>query len=158
MKPSILFLLFHLFLFTQNASAQQTIPPFKMTMTNGKVFTAANLQKGKPVVLIYFAPDCEHCQVLMNAFFKKADAFKKTQVVLVTFKPMADVAGFEKAYHTAKYPNIKVGTEGMSFYLRYYYKLEKTPFTALFNKKGNLVYSYRDETPVDDLVKRVKTL
>jgi len=32
------------------------------------------------------------------------------------------------------------------------------PFTALYDKKGNLNYSYRKETSVDDLIKRLKSL
>jgi cytochrome oxidase Cu insertion factor (SCO1/SenC/PrrC family) len=42
--------------------------------------------------------------------------------------------------------------------LRYYYKIEHTPFTALFDKKGKLIASYRNETPVDELVKKIKAL
>ena len=37
------------------------IPPFKMIQANGKLFKAQDLPIGKPVVLIYFSPDCEDC-------------------------------------------------------------------------------------------------
>ena len=134
------------------------IPPFKMLQTNGAYFSATDLPKGKPVVLIYFAPDCEHCQVLMNDLFKKVNELKTAELVLVTFKPIEDVAGFEKAYSTHKYPNIKVGTEGTSFFLRYYYKIQNTPFTALYDKNGKALGAYRNKTDVDDLIKRVKAL
>lgn len=144
--------------FKANAQAADQLPAFKMLMTNGKFFSADELQKNKPVVLIYFAPDCEHCQVLMNDFFKKIDAFKNVQVVLITFKPVEEVAAFEKLYQTSQYENIKVGTEGTTFYLRKFYKLQNTPFTALYNKQGKLVYSYRKETYVNDLIQRVKQL
>jgi len=42
--------------------------------------------------------------------------------------------------------------------LRNYYGLVTMPFTALYDKKGNLSYSYRKETLVDDLIKRLKNL
>jgi len=32
------------------------------------------------------------------------------------------------------------------------------PFTALYDSKGNYSYSYRDETLVDDLIKRLQGL
>ena len=79
-------------------------------------------------------------------------------MVFVTFKPVTEVAAFEKKYGTSKYANMKVGTEGTLFYLRNYYKLIKMPFTALYNSKGNYSYSYREETPVDDLINRLKDL
>src|SRR5256885_13945733 len=135
------------------AQTNNTIPPFKMLQSKGTYYSAKDLPHGKPVVLIYFAPDCPHCLTLMNALFKKIKDFKKAEIVMVTFKPIDELLPFEKQYQTYKYPNIKVGTEGTTFYLRYYYNLTNTPFTALYNKKGNMVYSYRKETPVDDLIK-----
>jgi hypothetical protein len=51
-----------------------------------------------------------------------------------------------------------VGTEGTGFYLRNYYGLMTMPFTALYDKKGKLNYSYRKETLVDDLLNRLKNL
>ncbi len=145
-------------LFCWTDAVSQSIPPFNMQLSNAKVFNAADLPKGKPVILIYFDPDCDHCQTLMKAFFKKINEFKKSEIILVTFKPISDVTVFEKKYQTRKYTNIKVGTEGTTFYLRMYYNLIKMPFTALYDKKGNLNYSYRTETLVDDLIKRFNQL
>ena len=136
----------------------QTVPPFKMTLSSNKIFNAADLPKDKPLVLIYFDPECDHCQKLMAGLFKNMNSFKKTVIVLVTFKPITDLILFEKKYGTAKYSNIKVGTEGTSFYLKNYYKLVKMPFIALYDKKGNYNYSYRDEVPLSDVLNRVNTL
>lgn len=142
----------------QTAKNATSIPPFKMLQTNGKFFTAGELDKTKPVVLIYFAPDCTHCQVLMSGLFKNLNAFKKAQVVLVTFKPVSELALFEREFNTASYPNIKTGTEGSTYFLRYYYNLSQTPFTAVFNK-GALVCSFRDiNTPIDKIVNCVQHL
>jgi peroxiredoxin len=138
--------------------SSQTIPPFKMTLSNNKIFKAADLPKGKPIVLIYFDPDCDHCQKLMTELFKKINRFEKAEMVLITFKPITEVAAFEKKYSTSKYANMRVGTEGTLFYLKNYYKLVKMPFTALYDSKGNYSYSYRDETPVDTLIKRLQGL
>jgi hypothetical protein len=136
----------------------QTIPSFKITLSNNKIFNAADLPKDKPLVLIYFDPDCDHCQKLMSELFKKIKSFKKAEMVLITFKPVTEVAAFEKKYSTSKYANMRVGTEGALFYRKNYYKLVKMPFTALYDNKGNYSYSYRDETSVDDLIKRLQGL
>ena len=136
----------------------QSLPPFKMYRSDKTIFNAAELPKTKPVVLIYFDPDCEHCQILMKEFFQKIDAFKNVEILMVTFKPIEEVAAFEKLNHTQKHSNIIVGTEGLGFYLRNYYGLVTMPFTALYDKKGHLNYSYRKETLVDDLINRLKNL
>jgi len=153
-----LFFCFSAILFFPSRMNSQTIPPFKMTLSNNKIFKAADLPKGKPLVLIYFDPDCDHCQKLMADLFKKINNFKKVEMVLITFKSVTEVAAFEKKYTTSKYANMKVGTEGTLFYLKNYYKLVKMPFTALYDSKGNYNYSYRDEAPLDDLIKRLKSL
>jgi len=153
-----LFFCFSAILFFPSRMNSQTIPPFKMTLSNSKIFNAVDLPKGKPLVLIYFDPDCDHCQKLMTELFKKINSFKKVEMVLVTFKSVTEVSAFEKKYSTSKYPNMRVGTEGTLFYLRNYYKLVKMPFTALYDSKGNYNYSYMDETSVDDLIKRLKGL
>jgi hypothetical protein len=94
----------------------------------------------------------------MNEFFRKMNRFKKAEILMVTFKSIQEVAGFEKKYDCHKYSNIKVGTEGSSFQLRNYYRLVKMPFTALYDKHQNLVYSYRQEAPLEDLISRLKNL
>jgi thiol-disulfide isomerase/thioredoxin len=131
------------------------IPSFRMVLSNGSFFSAENLQKNKPLVLIYFAPDCDHCKTLMKDFFKKATDFNKAQVVMITYKDLKEVSQFINEYGVKNYPNIIVGTEVPIYYIRYYFNLANTPFTALYNKKGELVFSYRKQTSIDDLLHRL---
>lgn len=139
-------------------SPYKLLPQFKMLQTNETYFSSAEIPKNKPVVLIYFAPDCDHCIVLMDKLFKKIHQLDKTSIVLITFKPVPELSAFEKKYNTAKYPNIKVGTEGYTYYLRNFYKLQKTTFTAVYDKKGMFAFSYTNETPVDEMLARLKKL
>jgi thiol-disulfide isomerase/thioredoxin len=159
--PHSLFLISFVFaaiVFSSKIGVAQSLPSFTMKLTNGKLFSAKDLSHEKPVIIIYFSPDCEHCQTLMNVFFKKIRDFNKAQIVMVTFKPVDEVVDFEKSYQTNKYPNIKVGIEIPVFFFRNYYKLENTPFTALYGKHGKFIISYKKETPVDDLIKHLKVL
>ncbi len=77
---------------------------------------------------------------------------------MVTFKSPQELIPFEKKYNIGRYPNIKLGTEGTSYYLRNYYRLQKTPFTAVYDKNGRLAYSYKEETPVNEFLSRFKNL
>jgi thiol-disulfide isomerase/thioredoxin len=136
----------------------QTIPDFKIELTNGKMFTTKDLSKSKPTIIIYFAPDCEHCQVLIKGLLKKINAFKKSQVILASFESLQQVSTFEKDYGLKSYPYIKTGIEKPVFFFRYFYHLENTPFTALYDKNGKYVISYKKQTPVDDLIKHLNAL
>ncbi|MFL5789091.1 MAG: TlpA family protein disulfide reductase, partial [Flavisolibacter sp.] len=143
---------------TRLNAQKNTIPPFKVMRSNGSFFTSKEIPHNKPVLLIYFAPDCSHCQKLLGEFFKRLKDFHAAEIILVTFKPVGDLVEFDKQYELEKYHNIISGTEGNTFYLRYFYNIATTPFTALYDKKGKLVASYRKETPVDDLAKKVKAM
>jgi thiol-disulfide isomerase/thioredoxin len=146
--------------FAQNADPKpgSPIPAFKIAKTNGSYFTNNDIRKNAPSVLIYFAPDCDHCIKLMDQLFNKIHELDKANVVMVTFRAPTDVAWFERKYQTARYPNITVGTEGTSYVLRNYYRLDKTPFTAVYDKKGKLVFSYKNETPVNEMLASFKKL
>ena len=134
----------------------QSLPAFKMTATNGKTYTNTSFSSKKPIVLIYFAPDCEHCQALTKQLLRNVSAFKNAQVIMVSFEPLQDVSIFQKDYGLNKYPNILMGTEEPALFFKNYYNLQHTPFTALFDKNKKLVVSYKDSTPLSDLIKNLQ--
>ncbi|MCU7548699.1 redoxin domain-containing protein [Chitinophagaceae bacterium LB-8] len=143
-------------LFSAIASAQTSVksrklPPFRIMQANGKLYKAENLPVGKPILLVYFSPDCDHCQKLMNEFFKSAEDFKKASIVMITYLPVDRVAQFNKEYEVQRFSNLVVGTEGMTFLVRNYYNLMEMPFAALHDKDGNLVKSYTRNVPLKEL-------
>src|SRR5919107_760312 len=73
-------------------------------------------------------------------------------------KPGSPIPAFKKKYAINRYPNIKVGTEGTSYVLRNYYRLDRTPFTAGYDKRGKLSFSYKNEPPLNELFARLKKL
>jgi len=155
----LVYLFFWIALLSFSKSAEaQTIPPFRMQLTSGQIFTSQSLSKEKPALIIYFAPDCEHCQALIHGLLQRIGDFKKAQIILVSFEPLNMVIKFEADYHLSRYANIKCGTEIPTFYFKNLFNLSKTPFTALYNKKGTLVISYQNETPLGDLVNQLKNL
>ena len=151
-------------LFSLSVAAQQPgakgapLPAFRMMLTNGRMFEAKDLSMDKPVVLVYFAPDCDHCIVLLDALFKKLDELKNTTLLLATFKPVDQLIPFERKYGTARYANMVVATEGYSFFLRNHYALQRTPFVAVYNREKKLVCSFRDKTPVPEIIACIKTI
>jgi peroxiredoxin len=148
-------------MFVQGAAAQKTgsdIPLFKLWRTNGQLITAKDLPAKKPVVLIYFAPDCHHCTDLLNGVYKEMPTFKKATLLLATFKPAGELRTYEQAHKLSGYPNIISGTEGNTFMLRYHYNMQRTPFVALFNAAGKLVRTFDNEPLVKDILPAVKAL
>jgi thioredoxin-related protein len=134
------------------------LPPFRMVQANGKVFKAEDLPMGKPIIIIYFSPDCDHCNQLMKDFIKREANFKKASIAMVTYLPLDDVRKFVEKYKLSKHQNMYVGSEGSTLFLKNYYQLIQMPFIALYTKNGELVRSYTNEDALADLSNRVKNL
>ena len=142
-----------------NAKAQAgKLPPFRMMQANGTIFRAEDLPIEKPIILIYFSPECGHCDKLMKELVKRTQELKKASIAMVTYLPVEKVLEFEKTYSLKKYSNIYAGTEGNSFFLRNYYKLTEMPFAALYSKKGDFIKSYYKDIDLKDLSSRLNKL
>ena len=115
--------------FSCEASAQQgKLPPFRIMQSDGKVFKAEQLPFEKPILIIYFSPECDHCQAFMKEFFKRANDFKKASVVMITYLPVPEVTKFTADFKVNRYSNIYVGTEERTFFVKNYYKVMDMPF------------------------------
>jgi thioredoxin-related protein len=142
-----------------NAGAQANkLPPFRIMQSSGKVFRAEDLPMGKPILLIYFSPDCDHCEKMLKEFFGKAVQFKEASVAMITYLTLDKVAKFEKDYPVKKYANIYTGTEGTTFFVRDYFKITEMPFAVLYTKTGDFVQSYSRQIPLKDLATKLKSL
>lgn len=147
-------------LVTSACSAQSNkIPPFQMMQSDGKVFKAQYLPLGKPIVLIYFSPDCEECQALTKKLLERIEELKNVSIAMITYQSVELVAQYVSKNSLGKYPNIYVGTEGSSLFVRNYYDIMLFPFMTLYNKNGDLIVKYTSkQVNVDDLLARVKKL
>src|SRR3569833_2471520 len=137
----------------------QNIPPFKILRQDSTWFSAKDLKKNKPVMIIYFSPDCSHCQHLMYDLRTKIKQIKNVQIVLVTFTEpsmLKMIQDFYKTNNLKKYPNITVGTEGHSYTVQRYYQVRMTPFIAIYDHKGKLVKAYAKAPNVNELVAEAK--
>lgn len=143
-------------LFAQKPSVK--LPPFQIMEANGKIFRAENLPMGKPILLIYFSPDCDHCKSFTKDLLKQASKLKKTSIVLITYEDVEKVKSFSKEFNLLTYPNMYVGTEGNNFFVRDYYRVSSMPFVALHNKNGDMKQSYERDIPIKSLIAALEKL
>jgi thioredoxin-related protein len=128
------------------------LPPYHILTTDSVYTTPADLKKNKPVMIIYFAPDCSHCQHLMYELKPKMAALKNVQVVMITFvQQIKAIQVFYRDFDLAKQPNFTVGTEGYSMVVQRFYDVRTTPYIALYDKKHKLVKSWDKTPPIDEL-------
>jgi thioredoxin-related protein len=134
------------------------LAPFDITLINNKNLRAFELKKNEPVMLMYFSPDCDHCKDLTKEILKSAKTFGSKQLIMVTYFPMSEVKKFANDLSLQNYPNIKVGTEGMSLVVQKHYNIRNFPFVVLYDKSGKVAKMFREQTPSKDIVKAMQQL
>lgn len=135
------------------------IPHFKILKADSTYFNYTDLKKDKPVMIIYFSPDCSHCQHMMYEMKPKMKKFGDTQIVMVTFTEftmLKMLKNFNRDFDLQKYANIIVGTEGHSYLVQKYYQVRTTPYIAIYDRKGTLVKAFEKVPSIDTLIATVK--
>lgn len=140
----------------QTYTPPPVIPPYQLLNADSITVTPANLKKNKPVMIIYFQPDCSHCQHMMYEMKPKMNDFKKIQVVMITFVQLKALKVFYRDFDLIKYRNFTVGTEGYSLKVQKYYQIKTTPYIAIYYKNGKLFKAWEKAPVVDELVEAVK--
>ena len=162
MKKLLLFLSLVIAAGSTSAQTKQDItkiPPYHILTTDSVYVTPANLKKNKPVVIIYFSPDCGHCQHMMKEMKPKMKEFGDAQIVMITFMDpsmLIAVKTFYNDFGLKKYPNIIVGTEGHSYVVQKYYQVRTTPYIAVYDRKGKLITAYDKAPTISELIATVK--
>lgn len=139
--------------------SQGKVPPFRMTQADGRLFKAENLPYGKPILIIYFSPDCEECQKLTGELLGRIDDFRNISIAMITYQSIENVKKYVSKNKLNNYSNIYIGTEGSSLFVRNWYNIMTFPFLILYNSNGDMIRMYNTkEIDLDDLYARVKTL
>lgn len=166
MKISAALLL--LILFSLQAFAQEddiTLPPYKRFPTHPPMqllladsatkYTKSNLPANKPVLVMLFSPDCDHCQHETEEMVKMKDDFKNIQVVMITTYPLYRMKQFVEEYRVNEIPNVVVGRD--PYYLMPpFYDAKSFPILAMYNKKGELIKVVEGSLPIPKVLQLFK--
>ena len=143
------------------AFARQPIPNFRLLVSvKGKDsiwFSNNDMPKNRPIAIIYFSPECGHCQFEMKEIEKNMDSLKDVFFVFASFHPIDSLYSFEKKYNIPSYPNIVMGRD-TKYFLPIYYSVKFTPFFALYDPQGKFVKSYDQGVKMPELIKLVNEL
>jgi thiol-disulfide isomerase/thioredoxin len=117
------------------------VPPFKIQKTDSVFYTKDSLPSKRPIVIMYFSPDCGHCQKQIKELTDSMQFVSKAFFVLAAFKQMPEIAAFEKKYKLKKFDNIRIGRD-LKYFIPGFYKVKFTPFTAVYDKHGKFLKAY----------------
>jgi thiol-disulfide isomerase/thioredoxin len=164
LKPVLTFLLLTLALSVaaQSDSLQPaykrfpTVPPFQLLqLDSATTLTKEDLARNHAVLIMFFSPDCDHCQHQTEDLLKDMESFKNVEIVLASFQPFDMIKGFYEKYQLAKYPNIHIGRD-TKYFLPPFFKMTNLPYLALYNRKGDLITTFEGNVKTSRLLKEFK--
>ena len=158
MKKIIFYILLALstnFAFAQKDTAlylkYPDVAPFTMTrVPDSTKFGKADLKKNKPVMIMVFSPDCEHCTQEVKEIIAHINLFKDIQIVMVAHLDFHYLRTFYNDYKIASYPNITVGRD-YSYFFGTFFHVQYLPAIYLYNKKGKFVRAFDGSVPVQKI-------
>jgi hypothetical protein len=143
-------------------NVEKPIAPFKILLVNGQTFSHTQLQKKRPTALVYFDPECDHCVMFTKELINQKRQLTNQQIVMITFRPPADVKNFGEKMKISSVKNIQMGTEQETFVVRKYYKIYTFPFVATYSASGKLSKIYdkgmNDLAGIRNVVNEIKKL
>ena len=116
-----------------------SLPPLQLILADSVTkYTKADLPKKKPVLIMLFSPDCDHCQHQTEDILANMDKLKDVQIVMCSYQPMETIRAFKEKYKLAQYPNIMIGRD-TKYFVPSFYGVNSLPYLAFYDKKGNLI-------------------
>jgi hypothetical protein len=87
----------------------ETLPALPFYTMEGTRFDSAAFTgyKGR-LILLFFMPDCEHCQYMARELYKHAKDFGNSRIVMVTVADSESVVAFNKQYRLNELSNVQV--------------------------------------------------
>ena len=128
------------------------IPSFDLLRPDSSThLTKADISAKHKTLLMFFSPECTHCQHQTEDMLAAIDSLKDIQIVMATYQPFEEMVAFNQKYEIEKYSNIKLGRD-TKYFLPPYYRMKSLPFLALYDTTGNYITSFEGNQKVATLL------
>ena len=132
------------------------IPTFEMLMTDSSTkFSTYNIPTGKPVIMMFFSPDCDHCEKMTQLMIDNMDVLKNARIYMFSPLSLPALQGFIDKLELNKYKNVKAGKDFEFFFPRFY-GLTTVPFIAVYDKNKKLVQAFPANDKIEPILDAVK--
>lgn len=126
------------------------LPEFNILQTDSTWFSKQQLPAADFTIIVYFSPDCGHCQYEAKEMMNNMDSLKNTFILWVSYRDMADIKGFAEIYGFYNHKNLKVGRDP-NYAIPSFFQVKYTPYVAVYNKKGEYLKAYEGGVEMAEL-------
>lgn len=126
------------------------LPEFNILQPDSTWFTKQQLPEADFTIIVYFSPDCGHCQHEAKEMMNNMDSLKNTFILWVSYRDMPDIKGFAETYGFFKHKNLKVGRDP-NYAIPSFFQVKYTPYVAVYNKKGEYLKAFEGGVEMPEL-------
>jgi len=131
------------------AGPSNDLPWLPLTQLDGTKFTAHSLE-GK-TILVFFQPDCDHCQRETTQIREHIDAFNGYNLYFVSDATMPQLSKFAVDYKLAASSNVHF-THATPDDIYNAVGGIQVPAVFVFSEKGSLMKAFIGETPIEQIL------
>lgn len=129
-----------------------TLPAFNILLQDSATIVNTYYAKeGKPVVLVFFSPDCDHCQQFTKSLASKMDSLKDVQVYLFTPMYLSLLRPFAKELKLADHKNVVIGKD-FQYFFPSFYGANYVPYVAVYDRKKKFVKMWEGKVKIEELM------
>jgi thiol-disulfide isomerase/thioredoxin len=141
------------FNFLRNTS----IPDFSIAKAPDSVTVTKTdiVKRGHPFILVFFSPDCEHCQRETKEFLAYKKELKDIQVLMVSPMPYDRIKQFYTDYSVDSLPNFTMGQD-WAYHLGNKLRPHFFPTIILYDKIGNFVTAFTGNVAIPTILAAYK--
>ena len=126
------------------------LPPLMLTMLTGEKVMVSSLPGN--TIIVFFNPDCDHCQREAQAIQSQMEAFKKYTLYFVAPGLPADIQLFADTYHLTGYSNVFFAKAEIPDVIRILGPMS-TPSLFIYSNEKKLVKKFDGETKIEEILK-----
>lgn len=128
------------------------LPRFTLQLPDGEsILRSEDLDSTRPVMLMLFSPDCEHCHRQTLEITRRIGELGDLQVVMSTYHSLDMIRLFRREFQLETHPSIRVGRD-VGYFMIPFFAARNVPLMAIYDRKWKLLEVIRGNAPLDRIL------
>jgi thiol-disulfide isomerase/thioredoxin len=136
--------------------ANSEIPSIEILLTDSStIFHTNTLSARKPVVLLFFSSNCDHCQKEAEDLVHHKETLKKIKLVMISTEELYVIRNFYEQYGLSAVNKLIIGKD-----IRYagikHFQFESIPYCAFYSKGHKYLGSLERNFNTNSIILKLK--
>ncbi len=153
MRKLLLLLPFFVILSCKSSSSGIKMSDFAFIDMDDKPYTQQDLRKEQPTVMLFFNPDCDHCQSEADSMTKRAKDFQHVNVLWIAVADKPEMYSFDSTYHLTFNAMTMLRDTGKK--AGKLFGIKDVPSIILFDENKEVINKYAGTISADRILKEL---